>query len=77
VPRVQWLLKFATPVPEEGIDPNIVTPGVVGFLLTIGVAVAVVLLVVDMTRRIRRINYRAQANEKLDAEEAAAAAEKD
>jgi len=31
-----------------------------------------VLLVVDMTRRIRRINYRAQANERLDAEEAAA-----
>jgi hypothetical protein len=72
-------MKFATPPPGEGIDPNIVTPGVIGFLLTIGVALAVVVLVIDMTRRIRRINYRAQANEKLDAEEAAAneAAEKD
>ncbi len=69
---MQWLLRFATPAPDEAIDPNIVTPGVIGFLLTIGVAIAVVLLVVDMTRRIRRINYRAQANERLDAEEAAA-----
>ena len=71
---MQWLLRFATPNPEETIDPNIVTPGVIGFLLTIGVAIAVVFLVIDMTRRIRRINYRAQANERLDAEEAAAAA---
>lgn len=69
---MQWLLRFATPAPGETIDPNIVTPGVIGFTLTIGVAIAVVLLVIDMTRRIRRINYRAQANERLDAEEAAA-----
>jgi capsular polysaccharide biosynthesis protein len=69
--RVQWLLRFATPAPDETIDPNIVTPGVIGFILTIALAIAVVLLIVDMTRRIRRINYRAQANEKLDAEEAA------
>jgi len=76
VPRVQWLLRFATPAPDETIDPNIVTPGVIGFILTIGLAIAVVLLIIDMTRRIRRINYRAQANEKLDAEEAATTAEK-
>ena len=72
---MQWLLRFATPAPEETVDPNIVTPGVIGFILTFCLAVAVVLLVVDMTRRIRRINYRAQANERLDAEEAAAAKE--
>ena len=76
MPRVQWLLRFATPAPDETIDPNIVTPGVIGFILTIGLAIAVVLLIIDMTRRIRRINYRAQANEKLDAEEAATTAEK-
>jgi preprotein translocase subunit SecD len=75
---VLWLLRFATPGPEDQADANLVTPGVAGFILTIGVAIAVVLLVVDMTRRIRRINYRAQANERLDAEEAAeAAAHKD
>jgi len=67
---VQWLLRFATPAPDETVDPNIVTPGVIGFILTFLIAIAVVLLVVDMTRRIRRINYRAQANERLDREEA-------
>jgi hypothetical protein len=76
VPRVLWLLRIPTPGPDEKTDPSIVTPGVAGFILTIAVAVAVVLLVIDMTRRIRRINYRAQVNERLDAEERAAA-EKD
>lgn len=65
----------ATPPPGEEIDPNIVTPGVVGFALTIVIAFAVVILVVDMVRRTRRINYRAAVNERLDAEEAAAASE--
>jgi hypothetical protein len=73
--RVQWLLRFATPAPDETIDPNLVTPGVIGFIATFGIAIAVVLLVVDMTRRVRRINYRAQANERLDAEDAAATAQ--
>lgn len=68
-----WLLWASSPAPEDTIDPTIVTPGVIGFILTFALAIAVVLLVVDMTRRIRRINYRAQANERLDAEEAAAA----
>ena len=36
--------------------------------------VAVVLLVLDMVRRIRRVRYRAEIAEKLDAEEAEAAA---
>jgi hypothetical protein len=66
---VLWL---STPPPGEEIDPNVVTPGVIGFVLTFAVVVAVVLLVVDMTRRIRRVRYRAEANAKLDAEEAAA-----
>lgn len=72
-----WFLPLATPAPPEGFDPDTVTPGVVGFALTFLVAVAVVLLVVDMSRRVRRVNYRQQANERLDAEEAAAESEKD
>lgn len=69
-----WLLRAATPSPTPGaeIDPDTVTPGVIGFALTIVVAIAVVLLVIDMSRRIRRVNYRQQAIERLDAEEAAA-----
>lgn len=67
------LLWASTPPPAEEFDPNVVTPGVIGFALTFLVAIAVVLLVIDMVRRIRRINHRAAVNERLDAEEAAAA----
>ncbi len=68
-----WFLPTATPAPTPvgDFDPDSVTPGVVGFALTILVAIAVVLLVVDMSRRVRRVNYRQQANARLDAEEAA------
>ena len=62
-----------TPVPVPGFDgdPNVVTPGVIGFMLTLLVAVVTVLLVFDMTRRVRRVRYREQVNAELDAELAA------
>jgi hypothetical protein len=66
---VLWL---STPPAGEEIDPNIVTPGVWGFVVTFGIVVLVVLLVIDMVRRTRRVTYRAAINEQLDAEEAAA-----
>ena len=50
-------------------DPTTVTPGVAGFLITFAVAAIVVLLVLDMTRRIRRVRYRGEVSERLDAEE--------
>ena len=65
------MLWLSTPPPGE-IDPTIVTPGVIGFALTFGLVVVVVLLILDMTRRLRRIRYRAEVNDRLDAEEAAA-----
>lgn len=40
-----------------------------GFTVTFLIAVAAVLLVIDMTRRIRRVRYRAEIAEKLDAEQ--------
>ncbi len=52
-------------------DPEDVTPGTVGFIVTFLVAVAVVLLIIDMVRRIRRVNYREAVKEKLREEEAA------
>lgn len=61
-----------TPGPAEDFDPDVVTPGVWGFIITFAIVIAVVLLVVDMVRRTRRVNYRAVVNEQLDAEEAAA-----
>jgi hypothetical protein len=62
------------PSPTPGVDDELVTPGVWGFAITLAVMIAVVLLVLDMTRRIRRVNYRAQVREQLAAEELAAAA---
>ena len=46
-------------------DPETVTPGPVGFLTIFFVAVAVILLGLDMVRRIRRTTYRAEIQERL------------
>lgn len=59
---------FATPAPSSTVDPNSVTPGFVGFAAMALVVAVVVFLIVDMLRRIRRAGYRADVNEKLDAE---------
>lgn len=56
-----------TPPAYEG-DPNLVTPGVVGFIVTFAIALITVLLVVDMVRRIRRVRYRAAVQEDIAAE---------
>lgn len=68
-----WLGAAPTPSPSPtGVDDDAVTPGWLGFTAMFLVGVAVLLLVVDMVRRIRRVRYRAEVNEQLDAEEAAA-----
>ena len=61
-----------TPVPTPTVKPEDVTPGPYGFLIVALLAVVVVLLAIDMLRRIRRVKYRAEVQEMLDAEEAAA-----
>lgn len=63
----------ATPTPTPTpVDPNLVTPGVVGFIVTFGLIVATIFLLIDMNRRTRRVTYKAEIAERLDAEEAAA-----
>lgn len=52
-------------------DPDTVTPGVVGFIVTFLVAAVTVLLVIDMVRRVRRVNYREQVRAELEEELAA------
>ena len=60
----------ATPSPSPSIPPaDVTTPGPWGFTAIFGVGIVVALLLVDMTRRIRRVRYRAEVNEKLDNEE--------
>lgn len=61
-----------TPTPTAPVDPDLVTPGVVGFVITALIAVAVIFLVWDMMRRIRRGRVRADIQEQLDAEAQAA-----
>ncbi|MET3768926.1 flagellar biosynthesis/type III secretory pathway M-ring protein FliF/YscJ [Marisediminicola sp. UYEF4] len=68
------LLALTMLAEREQFDPNTVTPGVIGFLATFGLALAVVLLAFDMVRRVRRTRYRAEIGEQLDAEEAEARA---
>ncbi|MGC5077065.1 hypothetical protein [Agrococcus sp. DT81.2] len=58
----------AQPLP---FDPNQVTPGVIGFAVTALIAIAVILLLWDFNRRVRRINDRAEVKERIEAELAA------
>jgi hypothetical protein len=51
------------------IDDTWYSPGVVGFLATFGVAAAAIFIIFDMTRRVRRVRYRAEIVQKLDLEE--------
>jgi hypothetical protein len=57
--------------PDPDFDPNTVTPGVVGFLAFFFIALATLLLCLDVVRRIRRTTYRAEIKARLDAEVAA------
>lgn len=56
---------------DGGMTPSTVTPGLPAFFTMFVLAVATVLLVVDMTRRVRRT----QARERVAAREAAREAE--
>ena len=71
-----WIVSIATPSPTPVVepDPELVTPGFLGFAIVAILVVAVVLLVWDMQRRIRRARYRAEIDAELDAEQQAAAA---
>ena len=60
-----------SPSPSAAFDPAAVTPGWVGFIITFAVALLTVALIIDMTRRVRRVRYRAEVQDMLDAEDAA------
>ena len=61
------------PAPSASADPanTFYSPGIVGFLGTFFVVVGAVLLILDLVRRIRRVNYKAQIQERLAAEQEA------
>lgn len=66
-----------TPTPTPTFDPDTITPGPEGFLVIAVLAIAVILLIADMMRRIRRGRVRADVAEQLDAEQARIDAERD
>ncbi|WP_139417723.1 hypothetical protein [Agromyces laixinhei] len=53
---------------DEEFDPDTVTPGIWGFVITFLIMLVVLLLILDMVRRIRRTNYRIDVRERLAAE---------
>ena len=62
------LLAAATPTPAP-LDEDTVTPGWVGFVAIFAIALITVFLIIDMTRRVRRVRYREEVRAKLAAEE--------
>ena len=62
-----------TPYPAYTGNPNLITPGVWGFIAILLVAVATIFLIIDMNRRIRRSRYREEIRLRLEAEKAEAA----
>jgi hypothetical protein len=65
-----FLIWLASEAPSDVvIDDTWYSPGVVGFLATFGVAGAAILIIFDMTRRVRRVRYRAEIVQKLDLEQ--------
>lgn len=62
----------ATPTPSPSVNPAEIysSPGTIGFLFTFAIAAIAVLLIFDMVRRMRRVRYREQVQEKLAAEAA-------
>ena len=63
------LLLDVTTTPTPVADDTYNSPGTIGFLVTFGVAIAAVLLIFDMSRRIRVSRYRSEIREKLAQEE--------
>ena len=68
----------ASPSPSPSTDPanTFYSPGTIGFIATFGMALGATLLIFDLVRRVRRVRYRAEIQEKLDAEAAGSGAKR-
>lgn len=70
-----FLALAATPSPTDsgtlrpGLTDDQITPGIWGFLSTAFIVVLMLLLIVDMVRRLRRVRYRSQVEEERAAGE--------
>ena len=66
--KIASLLLAATPTTDPA--NTWYSPGVVGFLMTFIMVGGALLLIFDMVRRIRRVRYRAEIQDRLAAEQA-------
>ena len=66
------LIYMDEPSPTSTTDPanTFYSPGTVGFLAVAFITGAAILIIFDMVRRVRRVRYRAEIQEKLAAEAA-------
>ena len=73
------LIHLDAPTPTETTDPanTFYSPGTVGFLAVAFITGAAILIIFDMVRRVRRVRYRAEIQEKLAAEAAGDGAKRD
>lgn len=66
------MMPLATPTPDgrPGLqfDELLVTPGVIGFAVTALIGIAVIFLLLDLNRRIRRVSFRAEAKKAVQEE---------
>jgi cytoskeletal protein RodZ len=49
--------------PGNAPDPDLVTPGTIGFLVTFAVVIAAIFLITDALRRVRRVRARSGASD--------------
>ena len=74
IPLLHFIAATTGPVPTPTstlTNDDLVTPGWQGFVAIFVIGVIVVFLLLDLVRRLRRLNYRAEIREKLEAEVAA------
>ncbi|MHA7155950.1 hypothetical protein [Arthrobacter sp. TMN-50] len=63
------LVSAVSPAPNQedglrpGLDPSQVTPGLWGFIFTLMMVIAVIFLIRDMSKRIRRVRYQGMLDE--------------
>lgn len=53
----------ATETPSGGPDPDLVTPGTIGFLTTFAIVVVAIFLIRDALKRVRRVRARSRASD--------------
>ena len=60
----------ATPSPTDDPSTQFYSPGTLGFIFTFIMVAGAIILIFDMVKRVRRVRYRAEIQERLEAEAA-------